>query len=146
MENKPLSRLDISDADILANRQKIIAYLKTPGLHKTTGFLRYQTGRCCLGHMCDALGLSPVKSGSNWTYDDEAYILPLTIRVQLGMYNESGGFRSEGDIAWITYKGGQYNCLANLNDDTKIRPKEIAEMLEKMIEGGDGTPWRKLIL
>ena len=138
----------ITDAQILTNRKTVIEYLKNPKLKKAIGVLKNSVGgRCCLGHMCDVLGLVPVKLGSGeWLYEKDKFSLPESIQHALGMYTPAGEFRTENVIQFYyrDEKYGSHSCLANLNDESTIKPAEIASILETMITGGDGTPWRKV--
>ena len=138
---------DISDETILANRKKVIEYLKNPKLKKAKGVLKNSGGgRCCLGHMCDALGMIPEKKGMWWYYEKDKFSLPESMQRALGMYTPAGEFRTENVIQFYykDEKYGSHSCLANLNDESTIKPAEIASILETMITGGDGTPWRKI--
>ena len=143
--------MSLTDSEILANRRKVIDYLKQPGLRKAKGELRNSVGgRCCLGHMCDAFGLEGVKSPAGiWTYKDERYGLPAELIEALGMHDEAGRFRDAkseyGYIAYFGYENNQFDSLANLNDDSTITPGKIGEFLETMIDGDSrNSPWKRI--
>jgi hypothetical protein len=131
-----------SNDEIMANRRKVIDYLKNPKLIKAKGVLRNAVGgRCCLGHMCDALGVEAEKVRNQWWYNGEAFRLPVSVRLALGM-TDSSGSAAMGDC--FSWKDEKWSSLATLNDETTIKPFEIAAMLETMIDGGPGTPFLKL--
>jgi hypothetical protein len=130
-----------SDDEIMANRRKVIDYLKNPELRKAKGKLRNAVGgRCCLGHMCDALGVEATNRHGNWYYGEERLVLPMDVADSLGMF-ENDGTNYNGSILW---NGENYSSLAALNDDSTIKPHEIGTLLEAMIEGGPGTPFYKI--
>ncbi len=138
---------DISDETILANRRKVIEYLKNPKLKKAIGVLKNSVGgRCCLGHMCDALGVIPTKAeNGDWRYEGQKFALPQPIREAVGMYTTDGAFRAaEFQVYYKSVDGGSHSSLALLNDESGIMPNDIASILEKMVTGGDGTPWRAI--
>jgi hypothetical protein len=148
-------KTDYTDDEILANRKKIIAYLRKPGLHKAQGVLRGRgRARCCLGHMCDVMGVASVFDDVNeqWKYEGDAYSLPDSIKDALGMFSHSGHFKVVKeypdyfrlDDANHWFRKNPYSSLVALNDDSNIRPSEIADILEPMILGGSQTPWRRI--
>jgi hypothetical protein len=133
--------------EILANRRKVINFLKQPKRIKATGALDRGNGkRCCLGHMCYVLRI-PRNSNSNvnnWGYGKNknfSYAPHETI-TKLGLFNQSGGVLSQ---AVIQIKDYHWQCsLADINDSTKATSQEIGEYLESVIEGGINTPWKSL--
>lgn len=145
--------------EILANRLKWIKYLNNSARRKATGVLeefKDSGSRCCLGHACHVLGLKRRKIhevgywgdkvghpyiyyGENGDLDSE--IAPKQLVEILGLWSESGHVESDEGIP---YKEVSYESLADLNDDSEATPKEIAEYLKKVVEGGKNTPFRPL--
>jgi hypothetical protein len=53
--------------EILANRRKVINFLKQSKRIKAVGALNKGNGaRCCLGHMCYVLKIPRIKSNGRW--------------------------------------------------------------------------------
>jgi hypothetical protein len=141
-----------SDDEILANRRKVVDYLKNPELRKAKGQLRNSVGgRCCLGHMCDAMGLDGKKNASGeWFYDNEKYNLPDSLVAALGMNDSAGRFydntkEENSYINYFRYENGCFDSLANLNDDSTIQPDAIGHFLEGIIYGDSHvSPWTRI--
>lgn len=123
-----------SDQEIYQNRLKVLKYLENPHLRKTRGVLRRGRGRCCLGHMCDALDVPSVFDGTSYIYvGNNVSTLPDEAIAALGMKDAFGSFYSK-----------THRPLSVLNDNTRTSPQAIGRLLANNVIGGDGTPWRKL--
>ena len=102
--------------------------------------------------MCDALGVEAQLVASkttenqyHWRYESERYFMPLSVRRALGIFDGSGSVLSElGEDKPITVGDQNFHCLANLNDGSELGPNDIGAILEPMINGGSGTPWKKI--
>lgn len=96
----------MTDAEILANRRKVIAFLKNPKRRKDESYLDVGHGRrCCLGHMCFALGIKRRKltdsagaspeealAGKRYVYGKrgELYLAPQELISAVGLYDDQG--------------------------------------------------------
>lgn len=135
----------MSDAEILEARRTVVAFLQQPGLRKAKGVLARPGGaRCCLGHMCVALGLEVVKGvDMRLFFGGRDTVLPDSVKNRLGMYHETGeAVRGEKPIKIPSRRA--CSSLAELNDETGARPHEIGAYLESVIMGGPNTPWREI--
>jgi hypothetical protein len=153
----------ITHQEMYDNRLKAIAYLLTKKLKKTTGTLRnIGGGRCCLGHMMDALGVQCKLDNDDgykyWFYFDkdqnDSSTLLDDVSEKLGTWDNNGS--SNSDLGVLEYPGGSkikyYNsityvnvsCLTSLNDDTKWGPAKIGRYLLSVIMGGNATPFKPL--
>lgn len=124
--------------EVLENRKKWLEYLRAPGRRKARGYLDIGNGkRCCLGHACKALGmksedkqiydsLTKGESFHSYFYDSEETVAPQKVIDSLGL-RDSFGSLSE------TVMLNDYSIanLVTLNDDTNLRPREIADFIEK---------------
>lgn len=122
--------MTITRQEVRANREKWIARLKDPLSRKAIGRLATKDGRCCcLGHGCDALGIS---YPSYETHSRE-------LMEACGLYDECGE-------TWTLRQIGKWEefCLIDVNDGTDATPQEIGAYLETVIEGGESTPFRPL--
>lgn len=133
-------------AEILANRQKVITFLKQPKRLKTTGKLDKGDGaRCCLGHMCYVLKVPRTWQGSSYGYGtrNDINYAPLEVINAVGLYYYDGKPGNKQDIKIETLTGG-WESLAVMNDSTLATPQQIGTYLESVIEGGNNTPWKPL--
>lgn len=124
-----------TDADILKNRKIAVAYLQKPSLRKAHGVLRASRGRCCLGHMCDALGI-PEKNG-NYGADHESVVAPNELIDMLGLNDADGTFAEGGRIK-------NQRDLTGLNDGTRTSPQTIGKILEGVLDGKGVSPWKEI--
>lgn len=143
-----------TDAEILANRRRVIAFLKKPKRKKGRNFLDKGKGRrCCLGHMCFALGIKKkwLLHGGVYAYGqglrDPSYAPPELISA-VGLHDLGGGWIHRPENIRNYYKKlkdgakvADICSLTRLNDDTDATPQSIAKYLETVILGGVGTPW-----
>lgn len=150
---------------IYENRLKAIEYLKKPSLRKAREVLRdSKGGRCCLGHMCDALDIfSESRKAIINTYSTEPFSLihyhfgkegaesaaPVELVDMLGLHDDVGGTKNNDEYLNFSkvdeipnYKS--IGTLAMLNDYYRVSPQSIAKYLESVIMGGDNTPWIKI--
>lgn len=123
-----------TDEQILENRKTWIEFLKRPETKKYKEQLESRDGseaRCCLGHGCFALGIKrTVDEIGVVRYDGEREYAPESFMDMVGLNTRYGGF------------GG--TSLATINDRTDKTPQEIGAMLESMIMGGEGTPFKEI--
>lgn len=132
-------------SEILQNRQKWIAYLKSPTTKKAYKRLvdpMDHEARCCLGHACHILIPESFKP-SNCTFMEcvtypSAHVINL-----LGLWNSSGG-NPENSPFFVNLEVPNVIDLASLNDHTSYTPQQVGEYLESVIEGGPTTPFRSL--
>ena len=131
-----------------------------------------QGGRCCLGHMCDALGvphmkidgrhcygninIDVIKSGRLSSSFPDVYeevdfsfsIAPKSLIKDVGLYYPNGETKNSEPLALSNVKSDvydDYESLADANDSADYTtPLFMAKYLESVIEGGPGTPWRPL--
>lgn len=130
--------------EVLENRKKWLEFLRVPGRRKVKGFLDIGNGqRCCLGHACKALGMkwegekhydvtthpyegNIPRSFLTFFYDNEETEAPQKVIDSLGLRDSYGGLSE-------TVMLNEYPIadLVTLNDDTNLRPREIADFIEK---------------
>lgn len=152
-----------TDAQIYENRLKTVEHLKRPDLEKHTGEMadfNNPKARCCLGHMCDALGI-PAKTYSedealvaNKRYDTVYYqetstYMPKWAVEALGLHDFRGCIPETPEntpMARHDRFGDPIEGLSHLNDATDTTPQQIGAYLETVIMGGMDTPWRALVL
>ena len=121
---------------------KWLKVLRDPASRKVKGMLESvdePNYRCCLGHLCHALGVprhgdyQEVNYGMaigeardiNWSQ------LPAYVAQQVGI-TEAGDF-----IHPVVYERFEYGSLADLNDETEITPQEIADIIEREAKAGN---------
>lgn len=127
-------------SEVLANRQKVIAFLKQPKRIKATSALdKGQGARCCLGHMCYSLGIPRQKYNGGFGYAGHAGIAPKELLSLVGLYSSTGSTATNGKLV-----NQSCHSLAELNDTTTYSPQQIGAYLESVIEGGPNTPWKPL--
>lgn len=149
--------MKLTDEQILENRKKVVAYLQQPHLKKAKGRLANEKtgGRCCLGHMCDALEIesSTINDGRERVYGHfkEACVAPIELKKALGLRNRVGSalVRKAANKTTVRTKlktrtKRTVNDLTALNDHTGITTQGIGQYLESVIMGGDDTPWEKI--
>ena len=141
-------------AEILANRRKWIARLKRRTTMKYQGALESTdnpTHRCCLGHGCNVLkikravdtrtGVICYGTGAGAVFGGESAVAPIEFVDAVGLTGNVGIFDTEDRYEYIMCDGVEIDSLAELNDITDWTPQQIGELLENMIEGGEGTPF-----
>ena len=83
--------------------------------------------RCCLGHLCHALGIESNVRDDAVRYINSVGTLPDTVASALDI-------TIVGDVrGGIRYGDGVYHSLGSLNDNTDIDPAGIADVIEKML-------------
>ncbi len=140
---------NLSDAEILANRKKVVEYLQKPSLRKAKGALReVGGGRCCLGHMCDILEIPSTfnQSAKEYYYGVErSYgFAPQELMAMVGLHGNDGEFYET--TSYEFQKFDRAGSLAQFNDEFRVSPQRIGKILSTMLEGGPGTPWKKITL
>lgn len=137
--------MKLTNNQILENRKKVIAYLQQPHLKKAKGRLANETtgGRCCLGHMCDALNItSKLDLAGARVYGAmfEAMIAPDELVEAVG-FRVSIGATVKPSMLFETRTKKKYDSLTSLNDESGITTQGIGQYLESVIMGGVNTPW-----
>lgn len=132
----------LTRAQVRANREKVIAFLRNPELEKANGVLDKGDGvsRCCLGHMCAAMEIKSVASlNGHIGYGEkiEYYYAPSELIDAVGLKNKKGSVGA-------SIMGTRYHHLARVNDDSDKQPADFADYLESVIEGGPNSPWHAL--
>ena len=129
-------------AEILKNRQTVIAFLKDPAREKCIGVLEDPSNpnaRCCLGHMCAVFGAERKTIEHDVYYDKEITTAPQIVIKSIGLHDRFGsGYKH------FTYNNFIYSSLIQMNDSGNLTPQEIGAYLESVIEGGPDTPWKSL--
>lgn len=126
---------------IMANRRKAIDYLINNKLDKHTGQLAdfNGPGRCCLGHMCDALN---IPYHPDYGTSDE-------LQEALGMHYSGGTPLGRGILSAPLlrhYLVKDRLDLTTINDATNATPKKIGRYLDSVIAGGPDTPFVRIDL
>jgi len=135
--------MTLTPRTIMKNRKIAVAYLLQDGLKKATGqLINVRTeGRCCLGHMCDALGIK---------YEIGDGLAPDKLIERLGLHDNCGGsYDDDGldttfDLSNFMKDQTGISSLISFNDTTRATTKTIGKYLESVIKGGDNTPWEKV--
>lgn len=132
-------------SEILANREKAIAFLEKPGRRSARCVLDKGGGRrCCLGHMSYALGIPRVLQGS-YAYgsEEETAVAPAELIAMLGLHTRAGGgfTVSTGLMHMAPFLGFTFHSLVELNDSAEWGPNRIGKYLRSVIEGGKNTPF-----
>ena len=151
--------MTITRSEVLANRERWIAYLREPGRKKTKGRLIDKDdfeARCCIGHACvileipyetKSIGLGPAER-NEYEFAGQQYYAPTVLIEKLGLNDRSGIFDFDNPLfgSWCekVNLGTSDASLANINDHTNIQPGQIADLIELFIEGGNGTPFKAL--
>jgi len=140
---------EYTDDEILHNRRVVVQYLQRPELKKAVGRLgKVSTGgRCCLCHICDAVGVVATEFKYTNIYEGEIYNLPDSVKTALGMYSVKGTFCDLGKFVGLVsvprVQKPVYS-LIELNDTTRISTQSIGKFLETNIMGGSYTPWKEI--
>lgn len=144
----------LSDQEIYDNRLKAVEYLMQPGLKKATGVLENINtgGRCCLGHMCVALGversedkLCDPQYRVGFGKVGEHFLAPIELQRLIGLNGSDG----EAAIDYPLQPKGMikrkyFYTLSELNDESRISSQSIGKYLKSVILGGPNTPWIKI--
>ena len=91
--------------------------------------------RCCLGHLCHALGVDVEVRGDYVYYDRCSTGLPEGVAKLLNI-TQIGKFK-EG----VEYRNGTYESLAALNDESDIDLDGIARIIEEQLEADNYLPF-----
>lgn len=132
-----------TDQEVYDNRKTVIDFLKDPSRKKNRYSLASDIddeARCCLGHMCKAL-FPDHQINTSW-FNEESFA-PIELIKAVGLHGNIGEGKEEFSFHPSTEDNTQHS-LAAINDNTDVTPQEIGAMLEKMIMGGDDTPWEKI--
>ena len=137
---------DYTQEDIDENRRKWLAVLRDPKSSKNRGSLESywdENSRCCLGHACHALDVEKEESkpDSAVYYDGKDSILPKGARNALDI-DHRGNFIEPVTIISVhpnslTHRYEDYFTaydLIDVNDNTNLTPKEIADVIEEQFE------------
>lgn len=137
---------------VLENRRKAIEFLQQPQRKKAKGVLDKGGGqRCCLGHMSVALKIRRVgvrgEDGAKFGFGDalEERSAPEELVHLLGLWTDYGGGVDESEDPVPlkhTQHGEEITSLVVMNDETVMTPQRIGVYLERVIEGGVGTPFK----
>lgn len=141
-----MTETNLTRAEVLANRQKVVTFLLQPKRKKATGKLDRGNGnRCCLGHMCYVLKISKTFKNGIIKYGKKEVsgYAPEEVTKLLGLYTPQGEL---GNNKLLTFPNmsRQNVSLAAVNDCTSATPQEIGAYLQSVINGGTDTPWISL--
>lgn len=100
--------------------KKWVKALRSGKYKQTKEVLFNGTGYCCLGVLCEVVGMSPTRDLRGFHYDNMGLLLPEAA-MQLS------GIKTDGADLIIA---GRYTTLANQNDHGKSF-KQIANFIEK---------------
>ena len=100
-------------------RKKWVAALRSGKYEQAKGQLRKGDAYCCLGVLCELA----VKAKIISQYNDEEGVLPLKVKLWVGLRNNEGGY------------GEGYRTLATRNDSGHWSFKRIATLIEKEPKG-----------
>lgn len=143
---------DYTRAEILANREKWIAFLEVPSRRKAKAVLDAGDGkRCCLGHGCYVLGVKKSKNDNEYSKEEAVYLYgeeddayaPQQFVDMVGLTDNGGSFDPKD------FDGEEYSGLVELNDGSAgggkgYSPQFIAKYLRSVIKGGEGAPFKPL--
>lgn len=114
-------------------RAQWLTVLRDPKSKRNTGLLEDyddQNKRCCLGHACHALGIERAFRPSKLVcygrgMESSLATLPWEAQQLLGITYDGRLRRG------VMVQDFFYSNLATLNDDTKIEPAEMADIIEE---------------
>ncbi|QIW87907.1 hypothetical protein Ab1vBOLIVR5_gp259 [Agrobacterium phage OLIVR5] len=135
--------------EVLENRKNWAAFLQS-GVKKRKHVLDDGEGnRCCIGHGCfiaeglerhDA-GIQDI-DGARISYNGFSYSAPESFVFALQMRSAGGDFDDSFKVEEkFVNERSEVSTLAALNDYTLMESSDIGALIEKMIEGGPGTPF-----
>ena len=137
--------------EINRNRNKWLAQLRDPESKKHYGELEDPSdsnARCCLGHACHALGIDRELQGD----DDEIFVayggclgnLPNEAARKLDI-DIMGCFKNSIEIRCCNSRGRlqvtKCHNLTNVNDSTRLTPKEISDVIREQFEKDNFVPF-----
>ena len=94
--------------------------------------------RCCLGHLCHALGVESDTDNGYVRYLESVGTLPDAVASTLNITNV-------GDVRpSIQYGDGMYHSLGLLNDNTDIDSAGIADVIEEVLATDRFVPYGAL--
>jgi hypothetical protein len=149
-----------TDEEIYANRVKVVEFLKE-GRRKAHGSLIQGGSRCNIGWMAEALEL-PKNNG--YFVDGNGMVnnssAPEQLVSMLGLNNSSGGlsgnyndpkknpFFMALEKAGVKKKPSNWAenpmSIISLNDETGTTIRQLGLILDQMVCGGPGTPWKAI--
>ena len=134
-----------SEEEINEYRKKWLAQLRDPKSKKAIGKLedlKNHNKRCCLGHACHALGVT--RDIDTYTdrvsYDERWGKLPESACRKLNI-DRIGRLKNEILAPNRDSNNSYYGNLTMLNDETKLTPQEIADVIEEQFERDNFIPF-----
>jgi hypothetical protein len=114
----------------------VINDLKTTTEPQTTGRLHDEDGFCCLGRMCEVLGIPSKWDITAFIYgsgsDLRSGSLPNAGVIALNLYDRGGSINwKKVSPKWAKLGGPQYPALYELNDSAHWSFKQIGEFIEE---------------
>ena len=115
--------------NIETNKHKIakrwFKLLRDPKSEQAFGALRRLDGaQCCLGWLCQAAGLKPIKEDDGMCrYEDSYGVLPESVQEVMNM--------TQFALLKPAHSGVEHLSLAVLNDDKQLSLSEIADIAEE---------------
>lgn len=113
---------------------KWVEALRSNTYKQTHGYLRAGDGYCCLGVLCELVGVSGVETDNRsptakvYVYDFETCVLPPSAMLLSGIRSEVGLYNTEDDVEYIHHT--QQLSLAEMNDNGSTF-EEIAKVIEE---------------
>ncbi len=118
-------------------KEKWLKELRDPATTQTTRVLVNNEGaRCCLGVLCDIVGVARSDGTTDCSFDFSKYWDDDDYGSPVDYYDEELPTTIFGDIVGLSYK--DMNSLAVLNDGSKLEDKDglsflqLADHIEKM--------------
>ena len=108
------------------NRRKWVEALRSGEYEQCTGRLHDGSGFCCLGVLCEVIGMKKKRIATEiYYFGNASEIAPLKAQRSVGLISRNGSF---------DYDNGNGSCLAEENDSGKSF-SEIADIIESEPEG-----------
>ena len=103
-----------------------LARLRDPKSKQAKNWLRVGSGRCCLGHLCEVVGIKSKRLTTRWYYEQHSKDLPDNVRRAAGLRTSIG--------AYTTIDIDEPDTLSVLNDHGRSL-SEIADIIESRPPG-----------
>ena len=108
-------------------KAKWIKALRSGKYKQGKQYLKSRGRYCCLGVLCEVLGMKPTRENGRWIYEDSSTVLPSQAMRTARIYNNQVGVR------WpVQFRDENHFILTGLND-AGASFKFIADVIEKQL-------------
>ncbi len=100
-------------------KDKWVAALRSGNYEQASGVLYDGKGYCCLGVLCDVMGLKPEQHDTNfsseYTFGDESGVLPPAVMEKAGIRFANGGYAyARKALSHDNDRGKSFNEIADI--------------------------------